>query len=225
MKHVALTIVALLTISSNAMANRVTVSLKDGTKYIGELDRRTDQRQIWLRYQRGMTTLLRPIAWKRIARVQSNFGELGKYQVAQLAKRPRTTRAGQQRHPTKSNAFELAGQARRALGFSPHIKQVHLRATTTDRETGKSGSLLVCLKATGCVLKDKPKGVKVRSVLVATWTHSRRPLEKTWIRSIDLTEFQSSRGALVHLPFGSARPDRGSEIQLKLLVPGQGRFV
>ena len=222
MKRILLALLLTLTLNTIALGHTVTVELKDGSKYRGNLDKRTTKDRVWLRYKRGSTTLLRPITWKRIRTVDSKFGKLDNVAVAKLAKQ-RLRRSSQS--ATTAPATDVSKLARNALGFSPQIRQVHLKATTTNQRTGQTGSLLVCLKAKPCKLTAKKLAdVRVRGLLELRWSHNNQQLTKHIMRRIHLADFLSSHGAFVQLPFGSKRPNEGSEIKLVLTLPGHGNF-
>ena len=67
------TVVACLaTIFSVADGAEVTVTVQGGRTFQAEVDPRSDDRQLWLRFDSGKTTILRPIDWPSIVKLESN---------------------------------------------------------------------------------------------------------------------------------------------------------
>lgn len=71
------TVVACLaTIFSVADGAEVTVTVRGGRTFQAEVDPRSDDRQLWLRFDSGKTTILRPIDWPAIVKLESNGAPL-----------------------------------------------------------------------------------------------------------------------------------------------------
>jgi hypothetical protein len=66
------------------ISNTIAVDLLSGRTFNGEVDPQTDASELWLRSQRGGTTILRPIRWERVVRASSGRDTVSGEQLREI---------------------------------------------------------------------------------------------------------------------------------------------
>ncbi len=79
------------TLAEEPSGDQLTVYLKSGRSFTAAVDQRTNDDQLWLRFEATATRLWRPISWARVVGGQYRGRELQAREVQQLAKQLRST--------------------------------------------------------------------------------------------------------------------------------------
>lgn len=222
----------------------VTVELADGRAFTAEVDPQTDATHLWLRWSRGSATLLRPIRWEEVERL-----DLGDELVSSSAFREATIKLRQ-----------AAGQSRPSIGQpitivvkGPDNRSAADPSTDSGRQrAGDVRSLAIDVRTAnwdgnvevdGLVVDVYPLDATGRPVLVNGTLDVRLIVQHTgvvkrkqpfstegrWTRTVRHENF-GPNGASYRLPFGRFHPqfDRRSSaygaVHARLSVPGKGVF-
>ena len=209
----------------------VTVEPVEGRSFTAKVDRRTDDRQLWLRWSRGSAHLLRPIRWDRIRRVhvgqETLTGEQFRRRVE--AARPEVIPVPAKGPPWRidSKGAEYPGDARTAAATraapgrgpaawpplaAPEARRVRSLAIDVavanwDADVEVDGLIVDVypLDADGQVVPVR--GVLEVDLIVQRWGVVKRPQpfirRGRWTEPVRTGHFGSS-GARYRLPFGAA---------------------
>jgi hypothetical protein len=228
---------------------RVTVASQ--RTFSGEVDRRTDETRLWLRWSHGAIAVLRPIDWGRV--VQAEFGD-GTYTADELRKavvRPKAP-APEAVPPDPGQARIIRvyagdrGESGRGELFAAQTTGVgrgqagRVRSLALDASVGNWDS---DVEVDGLLVRLYPldgagEVVPVRGTLEVTligWetgrTNSRQPPARLarWTRSVDPGEM-GPFGIEYRLPFQAVHPEFDPHwapvgtVHARLAAPGQGVF-
>ncbi len=69
-------VLAVTVVPTGARAEQVVVGVESGRVFSGEIDKRTNRDQLWLRTENSSTQISRPIDWKRVSVIRSGGREL-----------------------------------------------------------------------------------------------------------------------------------------------------
>ena len=235
--------------SASVASEKVSVRLRNGTTVNAELDARTDEDRLWLRFGGGTTIVLRSIPWSNVASATHRGKRVPVTDLPDLAVSlnddQHVQSARVRRPPTSADSAFPSGathadHARRALGMRPMISDVQFDASLAnwDRDVEADG-LLVRVKATDHRgISTAVAGVldieliAMRTVAFHHAPHSRGQLPRTlarWTKRIAYEDF-TSNGATVKLPFQASHPEFDTTwaphclAHVRLVVPGQGVF-
>lgn len=212
----------------------LTVEVEGGRAFTGLVDKKTDDRRLWLRFEEGTAVLWRPITWSRIV-AASHRGQkvdLDKLQglsrqiqsSRQIVVQPRAVQS-----PSPPTEHAPAPPASLAI-------EAELSNWDADVETDGLALWLRVLDADGAAtvaagsLEVELFAPRIRKYHEAPQSRGYAvDLIERW--SVALTAEQFRRGeAIVRLPFGVIHPefDRRADalglVHARLAVPGQGVF-
>lgn len=219
----------------------VLVELASGRRFLGTVDARTSDRELWLRFGDSTAHVLRPIDWASIRRAMLDGAEvpLGRLraQAAALPK-PALPSLGEQLAAVRRIAPPAPGQTSpqppRAETRVP-VRALHLEAVAANWDgDAEVDGLIVAAYPLG----EAGQIVPVAGSLELELYGARRltatrgepvPLVSRWTASFAAAEV-GERGARLRLPFQSFHPDYDAslasfaELHGRLVVPGEGVF-
>ncbi len=207
-------------------AEPVEVEVASGRTFVALVDARTDEQQLWLRFERGQSQLLRPIAWEAIVAAHQDGRPLSSEQLQALA----TTRERSARRASPQPASGTSNQP-----AVPTVGWLALDAylANWDQDANPDGVIVEVMP------RDELGSIApVRATLevelyalpqerVRRVKHVRRI--GRWVRRLEPDDF-GHYGAPVRLAFQAVQPefDEGVEpvglVKARLVVPGQGVF-
>jgi len=225
----------------------VTVELASGRSFTARLDPRTDASRLWLRAQRGLATVERPIRWERVVRATVAGQDLSGEQFQQIVQRVRRDLPAQDDRALKPRVITITG--------SPEpIETGPTSASGPDRDTVPPRVRSLAIEAVvanwdndvevdGLLVRVYPLGdygelVSVGGTLQVDLTSRRYTPARgarsfsemgRWMRRIYAADF-GPRGAVVRLPFQRVHPEFDLDVShygavhARLNVPGQGTF-
>lgn len=235
--------VLLLETAVASAAETLTVRLASGRTFTAEVDERTNDAALWLRFGDSGALLLRPIEWSRITGAEHAGRAIAAGELRATAERLKSPAPAALVLPENTavpGAPPQAEQARAWLGFAPRVSAVTFDAgiANWDADVEADGLILhvLPLAADGSVVPSD--GL----VEVTLTTLDRRDFsnlaqgrgesfERTarWAQPIRAADC-GPNGAVLKLPFQSVHPEfdpRVSSIGLvnvRLTVPGVGVF-
>jgi hypothetical protein len=222
--------------SSAAESPLVVVHLLSGRVFSAAIDQRTDQGQLWLRFDTPRAVVLRPISWAQIGHVEFADRVLNAEEFRILAASLRTGRA---LAPEVSGIGSLAGQPSQAAhgevvgasgreplgepqaaGVRPRVASVDADAHVASWQSGVDADGLVVrvrpLDEQGCVV---PAAGTIEVTLVAV-AGQRRPSPHGRARAVDnqfpvigrwtallASEAVGPQGATFRFPFQAVHPE------------------
>jgi hypothetical protein len=223
----------LFVIAAGAEAGeQMTVRLQSGRTFTAQIDARTDNRRLWLRFENGAMTLWRPVRWDRVVE--------GTYQGQTLT--PAKVRAAAERIKSEpSRVEEVAPAIEAQVSHNPHSRGAmsprtrHSQVARLRLSDGQTRSLKIAarvanwdadVEADGLLLNvaafdGRGREVPVEGHLTIELIGSRPaarldqfvrvhgepfPTLGRWTRQID-TRRAASGGACFQLPFQNAHPD------------------
>lgn len=216
---------------------QLTVQLQSGRTFTAQVDARTDDEQLWLRFERGAMTLWRPVRWDRVVG--------GAYRGRPLT--PAEVRAAAGRIASKPSAVEEVAPPksgeRRAKSQEPsplaRSLRIAARVANWDADVEVDGLLLNAAAFDGRGREVPVEGhltIELIGTRPAAWhdqfvrVHGEPfPTLGRWTRQID-TRPGEPGGACLQLPFQSAHPDFDPAlgaygvVHARLVAPGQGVF-
>lgn len=237
----------------DAGAETVTVHLMSGRSFTAEIDARTDDARLWLRFDGASTTLYRPIAWDRVVRGNVAGRDMSAAEIRAGAKAWRSTKPTRKTPSAKSrpvtdapitNALVTndshARWAARALDSLPAVASIEAEAALANWDADVEMDGLV-LRVTA---RDREGNVVALSGIVEAKLHAVRTVRATNVpgrngRRIDLAgrwtrAYQQVRShddaVVLRLPFQTVHPEFQLDVraygllQVQLTVPGQGVF-
>jgi len=242
---VTLSIGVTIPATQGADAPSVTVRLNSGRSFTAAIDRRTDAKTLWLRFDAPGGMLLRPVDWNHVRSAREGNRELT---AAEL--RERSPALASRARLSDSPASEVSPSA--AAPFSADappvaVARAPLRTVQSDAYVAHWGPNV---EADGILLRIWPLDdygrvtpvegtldveliADFRSYLRPPPITQREPFNRIGSWTIQLTEadFAGGNGASVRLPFQAIDPqftrkvDSFGLVTLKLAVPGQGVFA
>jgi len=105
-----------------ARAEAITVQLSSGRQLTAQVDPRTSEQQLWLRFGSDPATILRPVEWDRVAAAWQDGRALSIGELKRQGAEPRRVRAG---HPEGAEEAERSGSG---------------QASVADRVGGRDGA-------------------------------------------------------------------------------------
>ena len=229
-----------LAAASNA-GELVTVQLDDGTHLTAQVDTRTDDDRLWLRFGGGSVIVRRSFAWNHIAAARHDGRSIDFDTVKSLASEViRKAPVVREKIEPPRGELSYAAQARTVLGFGHRVSTVnfdaHLANWDGDVEFDGIALWLFPRDAEGRI-------TKVRGTLNVELVAQRKvPFVEVpasgglttqrigqWTISVDPRKV-SDDGILVKLPFRTIHPEFDSTwsshglLHVRLTVPGQGVF-
>lgn len=136
-------IVSALASAPSYAGQQITVELTSGRVFTAEVDARTGDDRLWLRYGTDNITLLRPVSWQHVVRAERDgtavpLDQLREYAESIKSPAPKWTSIDDTkrrlRNEPEFNAgaspvrLSYAAQARDALAFAPRVRSVQFEA-------------------------------------------------------------------------------------------------
>ncbi len=239
---------AILMIGSNMSASAqdtLSVALKSGRTFSGEVDARTDDSRLWLRYGRGSTTILRPINWDRIVQARHNGAEVPAANVQQVAESIQSAEppkvyfqnGGQS---TSDAGSSMAARAKNELVSTPRVKSIRVDAHlgNWDGDVETDGLVVHICPSTADGALAKVNGTVHASLTAPRFEQPRHSVHSRaiipgnlgrWTKSISSNDFDAE-GIRLELPFQSIHPEfdtnvgPGGLLHVKVVIPGHGVF-
>jgi hypothetical protein len=220
----------------------ITVHLKSGRRFVAQVDRRTDQRYLWLRFGDKTAVILRPVRWDRVITASIAGRNVSHDKLRLMAERLRTLPVSVQRPPVRPNPIAPPrdipplrfGAPRPTLRVTSMDVSVSLGNWDDDVES--DGLVIrvsprdsrVELVRTPCTLRVSLVGQRFISLSEAPRKRGAR-MEQigSWSRQVSAEQIGSS-GAMFRLPFQGVDPqfdldmDRIGLVRVALVVPGSG---
>lgn len=218
------------------------VTVVSGRLFVGQLDPRTDEQKLWLRFERGRASIQRPIDWTEVLEIRLGDEQLTRDRVRQLTGSAEAERAVAA--PSKAErppAQEVIPPADSALKTAEpkelhpaQIRALSLQATPVnwDADVELDGLAVVIfpLDTNG---DPAPVTGSLEVWLIGEMPPGYRgalnPQLGRWMVQVRPADF-SSRGGVFTLPYQAAHPEFNSElgpfgaVHARLTVPGQGTF-
>jgi hypothetical protein len=220
----------------------LSVSVASGRHFTGQLDPRTDERQLWLRFERGGASIQRPIDWSNVLAVWHGGEQLSPERVRQMVdvagKEPaKVAVALRVTSPAVSRDTPTAHHVERdGYGRAPdvRIRALSLHATLgnwdSDVELDGLAVAIFPLNQNGEIspvtgslevwlIGEMPQGYR----------GDRNPRLGYWHVQVRPEDFHAHRGVFT-LPFQATHPEFDTElgpfgaVHARLTVPGQGTF-
>lgn len=228
----------------------LTVHLQSGRSFTAQVDRRTDDAQLWLRFEYGASTVWRPIDWRRVVGVTYRGASFNQEEARTVAERIKSKGASEE---PATDAYEervephgatLLTSAALSAGAASvgqvRSLQIDARVAHWTASPEVDGVVLTAaaLDGAGCVV---PVVGHLEVTLIGTrpeaargkYVHSRGepfPQLGSWTRQIN-TYASPTAEAQVQLPFTRQHPEFNYDlgayglVYAKLVVPGQGVFA
>jgi hypothetical protein len=218
-------------------AAEVSVALVEGRTLVGEVDGRSDERHLWLRFGNGATTIRRSIAWSKIAAAREAGAVVGAERLRELAAQDRTTFVPPPA-PAALNTWRVPPDATRAAAATvATVRSLTIDAylANWDADVETDGVLLGF-----AALDDFGAPVPVSGTLEVELIAERLPpysrgngfpVLARWTRAVTADEAATAGGLQrARLEFQAQHPDyqlylpRFALVHARLVVPGQGVF-
>lgn len=248
------TLGSLVALTTNlAAAAEVTVHLVSGRSYTAEISEQTSSDRLWLEFRTENTTLLRPIAWNRVAGAEYAGRELTKEAFQRgalaLAAMPREEQAAEVEVPspltTEPNRgaprTSMAENALEVLQPATRVESVQINAFAANWDSDVDNDGLVVqvtpVDRFGQVVlvhgsvQVELIGVRDRYGRNVPPDDRSRVVERIgqWTRQIT-PESYDSYAASFRLPFQALHPEFNTQVgsyglvHVRLVVPGEGVF-
>jgi hypothetical protein len=236
----SLLVTSLNTTARAAASEPIEVQLASGRTFTAQVDVRTDETTLWLRFQTASTLLLRPVAWDQVVSATVAGRTLDAQQL-QAAAADLKSPPAEMKWPEEIAApapTGMAEQAQFALSAAPRLQDLGLDAQLgnwdLDVETDGLRVRLLPLDGQGTLI---PVGATVDIQLLAPLRrrfqdapHARgQSLEiiGNWTRFLQPSDF-GPQGAELLLPFQATHPEEDDRVgafgvvNVRLAVPGHG---
>jgi hypothetical protein len=217
----------------------VTVELDSGRAFVGEVDAKSDDERMWIRFSQPGVTLLRPIAWDRIARVRRGdavltAGELRASLPSLATETPSVEPADSP--PLTAEAVprgRLLPEAALDLhpALPPRVAMLQIRATAAnwDGDVELDGIELEVEPLTGGRYRLPVDGTLYVHLLGSLRHREALPDLGRWTRRVRESDFVHGV-AVYRLPFQAIHPQFDLEVEklglvhARLAVPAHGVF-
>ena len=218
----------------------VSVRLESGKRLTAQIDPRTDDDRLWLRFGTGSTIIRRAINWQEVAEAAHDGESIGQEELQALSATASDETARAKATPRQPVGKSDADRARELLALAKPVASIDFEANianwdgdvnmdgialrlfpvdSSGRLTNVRGTLEAELVAERRVAFDEARsGRGHQPRRLARWTVALKPG--------DVTE----DGVLVKLPFQAAHPEFDTTwaahglMHVRLIVPGQGVF-
>ncbi len=233
-------------------AGETTVELSSGRRFSGEIDPKTDEQLLWLRFGSGSAVILRPIAWRHVQSAVHEEKELSADAFRSLALSlpandadalPPAPGPGQSELDDDKAPAALptwTPPSRPASRHTAPVRSVRVDAFAANWDADvENDGLLVHVDPLGESGEILPVGGMLEVTLIAQRgrrfqdvPHGRGQVIRTlgrWTRRV-WPEDVGAAGAVYKLPFQATHPefqlDVGTHglVHVRLTVPGQGVF-
>jgi hypothetical protein len=223
-------------------AEPITVHVRSGRSFTAMADARTDATWLWLRFERGGTVVLRPIAWSRVLGGSIGERELSVEELHALAGDhavQQSSAIGPQVAHLRPGAVEADGPpgADRAANDVRETPRPRVAALAVDVQAGHwdNNAAIDGLRLTVVPLDRDGRSVSVSGSvevsLIGEWRrHWVSPPELGhWTKRLTAADCGPA-GAVIRLPLQRARPEFDTDLSphalvyVELTVPGQGTF-
>jgi len=222
----------------------ISVEVASGRVFRGEVDPKTDDRHLWMRFGAGAVIVQRPIRWESVAQVRFGNLDIPAQEFRDLVDSLRA-KIGTKMSEAKTNLLIIGDSTKQNAGVSSsreeysrqveRVRSLAIEATVANWDADvEVDGLLVCvypldveghLVELGGTLQVELIGRE--NVALARGSSFRRL--GRWSRKVEANDF-GLRGAVYRLPFQGAHPqfDTGysahGAVHARLVVPGQGVF-
>lgn len=229
---------------SGVPLDTVKVTVQSGRQFVAEIDARTNDDTLWLKYGTSNTTLLRPIQWNRVIQAERGDNILGKADLIELARESKSSSPNEKasrpetRRPPNASQLSDADRAHRALGSSSRIQSVEADATLGNWDSD--------VEADGLVIAITPldefgQPVNINGTLYVTLTSSQRENSSSvahgerigpigrWTAALKSQQW-NKQAYVVRFPFQAADPGFDTSVaahgmvHVRVVVPGHGSF-
>jgi hypothetical protein len=231
--------------TSPAPSEPVTVLLSSGRVFVAEIDGRTDESDLWLRWRREGISLLRPVRWERVAQVEmagrtfpGDAVRLAVVALRQNAPAVEKTEGG----ATAPAETLLIGPGRENVALAepaaePRPRPAMVTSLSIDADVDNFDS---DADVDGLVVTISPRGDRGQLLPVSGTLEVQllgpRPLGRegsillaSWTQRVLPSDFDTA-GATYRLRFPQGGPRFGREanphadVDARLVVPGEGVF-
>jgi len=228
-----------------ASAELATVKSVDGRTLTAEIDGRSDDTVLWLRFDRGPTTIRRSVAWANIASARVGDAEIDVDELrrrAAVASQAQASADDSSSSPAPSSpragtlrTWHIAGRSTDASTSSPVVRSLYIDGSLRnwDADVEADGIVLsfAALDELGApVPVDGTLEVELIGERLPPYSRGNAfPVLARWTRSVaagaDGGGYYSAR-----LEFQASHPDfelhlpRYAMLHARLMVPGQGTF-
>lgn len=129
--------------SKSDAAEMITVTVKSGRQFTAEVDHRSDDSRLWLRFSTNSTTLLRPISWDSIVGAEYDGGDVTYDRLREIVDAIKSgadpseelqsesvppVAHSVETIPSPTETKTYSEQARDALGMSPQVRFIRFDA-------------------------------------------------------------------------------------------------
>lgn len=230
-------------LSVGVRATEVSVSLVDGRKWVGEVDARSDDRYLWLRFGDATTTFRRPIAWSQISAVQqdgrpTDVASLRAQATALPRPAPQPAKAAAPPGPGTLRTWRIPGVSARAdVQPVATIRSLDVDAylANWDADVEVDGLMLnlAALDEDGAAAPvDGTLEVELVGERLPPYSLGNAfPTLARWTVALNSAEGRSAGGYYrARLDFQAVHPDfqlwlpRYAMVHVRLSIPGQGTF-
>ncbi len=224
---------------ASATEKLVLVHTASGRSFSGEVDIRSDQQTLWLRFDHGASRIWRPIAWSAVTRIEQSGRAITKDEALSSATRA-PDRPQRVQIPLATGGPSMADQADRLLAGQPRVAGIEFDAGLANwDEDAASDGLVVRLRIYDVAGRSLPvagnmevrlMGVRYRTARSGARRH-RSSVETIgrWTRAFSAE--QMTNGAQWRLPFQANHPqwDRSWKasglVVVTVTIPGHGTFT
>lgn len=222
--------------------SQVRVTVRSGRQFVAEIDARTSDTTLWLRYGTSNTTLLRPIQWNYVVQAEQGGEMLGKADLIEMARDAKSPSLSSEvsSPETYASASQSTGadRAGRALGLASQVRSVEVDASLGNWDSDVEADGLVVAVTP---LDELGQPVEINGVLYVTLTCSQRENSSrvahgerigpigNWTVALNAQQWNKP-AYVVRLPFQAVDPEFNTKVaahgmvHVRLVIPGNGWF-
>jgi hypothetical protein len=224
-------------------SEKVVIRLRSGRSFAAELDARSNQTQLWLRFGKESLSILRAVTWESIVGVSLEDREISREELRQIVQTlPSSETSSKVR--TQALTAPANGPAKpagdRSARATPRIHAVHFEAELAnwDSDVAMDGLFLTLIPA-----DISGRAVSATGVLQVELVAAKRRASHTiprgrgqvtervgaWTQIVRPADFEHGRARL-RFPFGAAHPEFDTSwathglVHVKFSVAGHGVF-
>jgi hypothetical protein len=222
---------------------KLVVRLRSGRSFAGQLDARSDEKQLWLRFGKESMSILRPLAWDSVVSASMQDREISLQQLREVVRQLEPSDAPSQIRTRVTNTPDDMATLRSDVPTTlttSQIQTVHFEAELAnwDSDVAMDGLVVTLIPA-----DLSGRAVPARGVLQVELVAAKRRASHTvprgrgqvterlgrWTQVVRAADFEYGRARL-RFPFGTSHPEFDTSwasqglVHVKFCVAGQGVF-
>lgn len=234
-------VIVALAMYTSVQAESVTVTVSSGRKFTGEVDRRSDDRSLWLRFESGESEMLRPIGWHAVRTIKAGDRVLSIETFRREIDQWKSSRPGTKTRQNSPQPLPLPAPAQNGSELLPVTAtvpiandrarsiQLDVRVANWDNDVEMDGLVVSVVAVDGWgqavpvdgtleveLFGEGPGSVVQRQTF---------PTLGRWVRKV-----RHDEPATFQLPFQAVHPEFDLKfgavglVHARLVAPGQGAF-